>query len=102
MKWHSHILPQQTLNHLSRAIQKHVLGILKYFYILSLSHSKVFILRNPRAGEMMAQWLRALSCLPKDLGSNPSIPIAAHNCNSSSRASDILTQTYMEAEHQYK
>jgi hypothetical protein len=31
------------------------------------------------AGEM-AQWLRALSILPKDPGSIPSTHMAAHNC----------------------
>ena len=31
----------------------------------------------------MAQWLRVLTVLPEDLGSIPSIHMAAHNCNSS-------------------
>jgi hypothetical protein len=30
--------------------------------------------------EEMAQWLRQLTALPEDLGSMPSIHVAAHNC----------------------
>jgi hypothetical protein len=33
---------------------------------------------NPRAGEM-AQWVRALTALPKVLSSNPSNHMVAHN-----------------------
>ncbi|KAL6077744.1 hypothetical protein STEG23_007898, partial [Scotinomys teguina] len=47
-------------------------------------------------GEMALQ-LRALAALPEDPGSIPSTHMAAHNCNFSSRASDTLTQTYMES-----
>jgi hypothetical protein len=44
----------------------------------------------------MAPQLRALAAIPEGLGSIPSIHIAAHNCNSSSRGSyTLLTHTYM-------
>jgi hypothetical protein len=44
------------------------------------SHSQVFLYfkNNYGAGEM-AQWLRAMTALPKVLSSNPSNHVAAHN-----------------------
>ena len=46
----------------------------------------------------MAQWLRALTALPEDSGSNSSTHIAAHNYL---WLQDLtLTQTYIQAKHQ--
>lgn len=39
----------------------------------------------------MDQWLRTLAVFPRDQGSIPSIPMAAHNQNSSSRGPDSFT-----------
>jgi hypothetical protein len=49
----------------------------------------------------MAQWLRALTALPEDPGFNSQHPHwqLTTICNSSSRGSDTLTQTYMQAKH---
>jgi hypothetical protein len=51
-----------------------------FIYIYSYIYIYIFFLQ---AGDM-GQQLRALVALPKDLGSNPSTHISAHNCNSSS------------------
>jgi hypothetical protein len=49
----------------------------------------------------MAQRLGELAALPKDPGSIPSTHMAAYTvCDSSSRGSGTLTQTYMQAKHQ--
>ena len=46
----------------------------------------------------MAQWLRALTALPEDLGSTPSIHMAAHNClQLELLSSTIFTQIHMKA-----
>ena len=58
-------------------------------------------LQNAFKGLEMAQRLRALSALPEDLGSIPNTHKASHNwTNCSSRRSDTLTPTYMQAKHQ--
>jgi hypothetical protein len=48
-----------------------------YFYQFK-PHKVFFIGRETRAGEM-AQWLRALTALPKVLSSNPSNHMVAYN-----------------------
>jgi gamma-glutamylcysteine synthetase len=58
---------------------------------------------NTHAGKTSVRIKVTLAALPEDLGSVPSTHMAAHNCNSSSRRSNILlTQTYMQANHQCK
>lgn len=55
-----------------------------------------------RAGEMVQQ-LQALAILPEDLGSLLSTDMVqwlTTLCNSSSRGSDPLTETYMQADDQ--
>lgn len=47
------------------------------------------------AGEV-PQRLRALAALPKNPGSSPSTHMAAHNCSSSSKGPDTLTQIYKQ------
>lgn len=40
----------------------------------------------------MAQWVRTLSAFPQDQGSILSTPVAAHNCDSSSRDQTLVLQ----------
>ncbi|EDL76976.1 rCG25076 [Rattus norvegicus] len=47
----------------------------------------------------MAQQLRAPAALPEDPGSIPGTHMAAHNCNSGSRVSNTLIQTYETPMH---
>jgi hypothetical protein len=50
----------------------------------------------------MTQQTRALAAFPEDIGSIPRNHMAVHNvCDSSSRESSALTQTYMQAKHQW-
>ena len=49
----------------------------------------------------VAQWLRALTVLPEELGSIPSNHMVAHNCLLAPR-SDTLTQTCRQNPNAYK
>jgi len=63
-----------------------------------------FGLKHKRGAGEMAQWLRALTALPEDPDSIQFLaPIwqLTTVCNSSYEGSDTLTQTYMQAKHQY-
>ncbi|XP_035304311.1 pleckstrin homology domain-containing family A member 5 isoform X20 [Cricetulus griseus] len=54
--------------------------------------------RHKKSKWGLERWLslRALTALPEDLGSIPSTHMAAHNCNSSSRASETFTPMHIK------
>lgn len=63
-----------------------------FSFIEELVYIFIYYLKVDMAGEV-AQWLEALAALSEDLGSIPSIYVAAHNCphhNSDSRGPDTL------------
>ena len=58
------------------------------------THSATTSKKPPVKDRESSQQLRKLAVLARDLGSTPSTHTAAHNCKSSSRVSDTLTQAY--------